>query len=193
MLKILIVGAIMVLWSSYSFADNAQFQVRLALEEKEAQTMPHDTLAYTSPRGDEVQLAVAKDVVLSTEDVQEASIRLQEDLIKDMPDAVWTIDFDGLKVLRYSEQDRLNLTAEPRIEFKLTSDGAKRFADFTKKNIKKFVAIIGDNRVLAKVLIVAPIEGGRIQIFAPTDKTNEMAKLVERMGLKLKIRPMTNQ
>ncbi|MBD3246714.1 MAG: hypothetical protein GF333_06835 [Candidatus Omnitrophica bacterium] len=189
MLKILIVGAIIGLWTSYSFANNSQFQVRLALEEKETQTMPHDLFPYTLPGGEEIQLAVAKDVVLSTQDVQEASIRLQEDLIKDMPDAVWTVDSDGLKVLRYTEQDKLNLTAEPRIEFKLTDEGARKFADFTKKNTRKSVAVIGDNRVLAKVMIMEPITSGKIQIFTPTDKVNEIAKLVERMGLKLEVRP----
>ncbi len=122
------------------------------------------------------------------QDVQDASIRLQEDLIKDMPDAVWTVDSDGFKVLRYTKQDKLNLTAEPRIEFKLTADGAKKFADFTKNNMRKSVVVIGNNRILEKVMIMAPIEGGKIQIFAPTDKVNEMVKLVESMGLKLKIK-----
>jgi len=189
--KILIMSLLIGLWTSCLFADNSQFQVRLVLDDKEAQVISHDTLPYTSPRGEEIQLPVGKDIVLSVQDVQDTSIRLQEDLIKDMPDAVWTVDSDDVKVLRYTEQDKLNLTAEPRIEFKLTADGAKKIADFTRNNVKKSVAVIGNNRVLAKVMIMAPIESGKIQIFSPTDKVNEMAKIVEGMGLKLKIKPTT--
>ena len=191
--KILIMSLIIGLWTSCLFADNSQFQVRLALDEKEAQAISHDILPYTSPRGEEAQIAVGKDVVLSVQDVQDASIRLQEDLLKDLPDGYWTMGSDGIKVLRYTEQDKLNLTAEPRIEFKLTADGTKKFADFTKNNIRKSVAVIGNNRVLEKVMIMEPIEGGKIQIFSPTDKVNEMVKLVESMGLKLKVKPIAAQ
>lgn len=193
MLKVLAMGAIIGLWTSCLFADNSQFQVRLALDEKEAQAVSHDTLPYTSPSGEEMQLPVGKDIVLSVQDVQDASIRLQEDLIKDIPDAVWTVDSDGLKVLRYTEQDKLNLTAEPRIEFKLTAEGTKKFADFTRNNVKKSAAVIGNNRVLVKVMIMVPVEGGKIQISSPTDKVNEMVKLVESMGLKLKVKATTAQ
>jgi len=190
---IFIMSLIICLWSSYSFADNSQFQVRLALNEKEAQTISHDVLPYTSPRGEEVEIAVGKDVVLAVQDVQDASIRLQEDLLKDLPDGYWTMDSDGIKVLRYTEQDKLNLTAEPRIEFKLTVDGTRKFADFTKNNIRKSVVVIGNNRVLAKVMIMEPIESGKIQIPSPTNKVNEMVKFVEGIGLKLKVKPSPAQ
>jgi preprotein translocase subunit SecD len=95
---------------------------------------------------------------------------------------------DGYKELRYSEQDKLNLTAEPRIEFTLTPNGKKKLEDFTKNNLKKSVAVIGDNRILAKVMIMEPISSGKIQIIAPTNSVNEMAKLVESIGLKLKVK-----
>ena len=94
--KILIMALIISLRCSCLFADNSQFQVRLALDEKEAQTIFHDILPYTLPRGEEIEIAVGRDIVLSIHDVQDASIRLQEDLLKDLPDWYWTMGSDSL-------------------------------------------------------------------------------------------------
>lgn len=185
----LVVGLGISFWASCLFANDSQFQVRLVLDAEEAKTIPHDSFSYTSPRGKNTELYVAKDIILSAQDVQDVYIKLQEDLLKDLPDGYWTIGSDGLKVLRYNEQDKLNLTAEPRIEFELTAEGAKKFTDFTKNHTQKSVAVIGDNQVLEKVMIMTPIQSGKIQILAHTDKINEMVKLVEGMGLKLKAKP----
>gem|GEM_PF-1641185 len=174
---------------SNCFADSPNFQMRLVLDEKEAQTVPHDIFPYTSPKGQKTEIYVAKDIILAVEDVQDVLIELQEDLLKKLPQEYWTIGSDGYKVLHYTQEDRLNLTAEPRIDFTLTEAGKKKLADFTKNNLQKFAAVIGDNRVLAKVKITAPISSGKFQIFSPTDKVNEMAKLVESMGLKLEVKP----
>ena len=188
--KILIVGLTLSFWASFLFADNSQFQVRLVLEGQKAQTIPHDVFPYTSSNGQKGEIAVAKDIVLSAQDVQDVSIRLQEDLLKDLPDAYWTIGPDGYKVLRYSKEDKLNLTAEPRIEFNLTENGRKKFAEFTKNNLLESAAVIGNNRILQKAEIREPITGGKFEIIAHTNKVNEMVKLVESMGLKLRATPM---
>lgn len=172
------------------FADGANFQIRQVLSEEEAKTIPHDTFPYAQ-NGREMNVLVSRDAALTAEDVQDASIRLQADLLKEFPDELWTINQNGEKemVLRYTEQDKLNLTAEPRIDFNLTESGKQKWADFTGKMFNKQAAVIGNNIVYAQPFIRDKITNGKLQIFSPTENVNEMVKLVEGMGLKLKARP----
>jgi hypothetical protein len=184
-MKKTIITILVLLLPVICFADSSKFQVRLVLDQQEAQSIPHDVFPYTSSRGQITEVAVAKDAILSIEDVQEVSIEIQENLLKNLPEEYWTIGPNGHKLLRYIQQDKLNLITEPRINFTLTETGKKKFAEFTGNNLRKFIAVIGDNRILAKVMITAPIMGGKFNIFSPTDKVNEMVKLVESFGLKL--------
>jgi len=49
----------------------------------------------------------------------------------------------------------------PEIDFTLTSDGAKKFADFTTKNVNKYLAITMDKTVIECPIIQSPITGGQ--------------------------------
>ena len=56
------------------------------------------------------------------------------------------------------------------IEF--TSEGKKKFADFTRRNVGEILAIVLDKKILSAPTVRAPILGGRAQIegkFTPTD------------------------
>ena len=171
-----------------SFAENSKFKVQLVLTQEESQSKPHETLNYLHDNFQET-VVVATDLVLSVDDVQDASIRLREDLLKALPDDYWTIGPDGFKVLHSIEDDKINLTVDPIIEFNLTANGKTKFEEFTKNNLKRSLAVIGDGKVLIVALITEPITSGRIQILSPTDKVNEMVKLVENLGLELKVKP----
>lgn len=57
--------------------------------------------------------------------------------------------------------DNLN---RPEIDFTLTSEGAKKFADYTSKNVGKYLAITMDKKVIECPIIQGPITGGRGQI-----------------------------
>jgi preprotein translocase subunit SecD len=52
----------------------------------------------------------------------------------------------------------------PYINFALNSDGAKVFADYTTKNVGKYLAITLDKKVIESPVIQGPITGGRGQI-----------------------------
>jgi len=49
----------------------------------------------------------------------------------------------------------------PQIDFTLTSSGAKKFADFTTKNVGKYLAITMDKKVIECPVIQNPITGGQ--------------------------------
>ena len=49
----------------------------------------------------------------------------------------------------------------PEIDFTLTADGTKKFADFTSKNVGKYLAITMDKKVIECPVIQSPITGGR--------------------------------
>ncbi len=49
---------------------------------------------------------------------------------------------------------------QPEINFVLTSDGAKKFGDFTSKNVGKFLAITLDKKVISSPQIQSAITGG---------------------------------
>lgn len=51
-------------------------------------------------------------------------------------------------------------TNQPYISFSLTDDGAKIFADYTTKNVNKYLAITMDKTVLSSPVIKSPITGG---------------------------------
>jgi len=51
-------------------------------------------------------------------------------------------------------------TNQPYIAFTLSEDGAKIFADYTTKNVNKYLAITIDKRVISSPVIKSPITGG---------------------------------
>jgi preprotein translocase subunit SecD len=55
-------------------------------------------------------------------------------------------------------------TGQPIIQFTLTSDGAKKFGDFTQANVGKYLAITMDKQVIECPVIQQPILGGSGQI-----------------------------
>ncbi len=55
-------------------------------------------------------------------------------------------------------------TGAPLIQFTLTSDGARIFADYTAKNVGKFLTIVIDKRVISSPRIEGPIPSGTGQI-----------------------------
>lgn len=63
-----------------------------------------------------------------------------------------------LRVASIAYQQTTNL---PYIEFTLTDAGKKVFADFTSKNINKYLAIVIDKKVIMAPIIKSPITEGR--------------------------------
>ena len=55
-------------------------------------------------------------------------------------------------------------TGEPLVQFQLTDEGAKIFADFTTKNVGQYLTIVLDKRVISSPRIQNPITGGSGQI-----------------------------
>lgn len=53
---------------------------------------------------------------------------------------------------------------QPVIQFTLTAEGAKKFGDFTSKNVGKYLAITMDKQVIESPVIQSPILGGNGQI-----------------------------
>jgi preprotein translocase subunit SecD len=52
----------------------------------------------------------------------------------------------------------------PQINFVLNPDGAKKFGDYTTKNVGKYLAITMDKRVIESPVVQSPITGGRGEI-----------------------------
>src|SRR5207237_4831550 len=49
----------------------------------------------------------------------------------------------------------------PNVAFTFRSSAAKKFEDYTSKNIGKYLTIVLDNRVISSPVINSPIRGGR--------------------------------
>src|SRR5205807_5003324 len=49
----------------------------------------------------------------------------------------------------------------PNVAFTFRSSAAKKFEDYTSKNIGKYLTIVLDNRVISSPVIISPIPGGR--------------------------------
>ncbi len=64
------------------------------------------------------------------------------------------------KYLQSSSVAFQQTTNQPYIAFTLTSDGAKIFADYTTKNVNKYLAIVLDKRVISSPVIKSPITDG---------------------------------
>lgn len=73
----------------------------------------------------------------------------------------------------------------PAVNFKLTNSGAKVFADITKNNIGRQLAIVLDNRILSAPSINEPILGGSGQINGSFSiaEANELALLLRAGAL----------
>jgi len=75
-----------------------------------------------------------------------------------------------LQPVTRATKDPRNYTTVVAIEF--TSEGKKKFADFTRRNVGEILAIVLDKKILSAPTIRDPILGGKAQIegrFTPTD------------------------
>lgn len=68
-------------------------------------------------------------------------------------------------------------TGEPQVELQFTSNGAKKFAEITERNVGKIVAIVLDNFVLTAPRVQQVITGGTAQITGSF--TAEQAKALQ--------------
>lgn len=68
-------------------------------------------------------------------------------------------------------------TGRPQVQLTFTSDGAKKFADITKRNVGKIVAIALDNMVIEAPRVNEPIYGGNAVITGQF--TTEQAKAIQ--------------
>lgn len=68
-------------------------------------------------------------------------------------------------------------TGEPQVELHFTSEGAKKFADITERNVGKIVAIVLDNFVLTAPRVQQVITGGTAQITG--NFTSDQAKALQ--------------
>lgn len=68
-------------------------------------------------------------------------------------------------------------TGQPQVQLKFTGEGAKKFADITKRNVGKIVAIALDNQVIEAPRVNEPIFGGDAVITG--NFTTEQAKTVQ--------------
>jgi len=68
-------------------------------------------------------------------------------------------------------------TSRPQVQLTFTGDGAKKFADITKRNVGKIVAIVLDNQVIEAPRVNEPIYGGNAVITGQF--TTEQAKAVQ--------------
>jgi len=74
-----------------------------------------------------------------------------------------------------------SLTGEPEIDFTLTSEGASLFADITRQNVGRQLAIVLDGELRSAPRINSPIEQGRGQITGDYDMREafELANVLE--------------
>ncbi len=70
----------------------------------------------------------------------------------------------------------------PVVDFKLTSAGAKTFADFTSANVNKYLAIAVDKRIISSPQIQGAITGGQGQITGVTSREAQDLALQLRYG-----------
>ena len=70
----------------------------------------------------------------------------------------------------------------PAVDLLLTQEGAVRFAEFTKANLKRRVGILVDGELVSAPIINAPITGGRAMVIG--DFSEEEALRIAR-GLRL--------
>lgn len=68
-------------------------------------------------------------------------------------------------------------TGRPQVQLTFTSDGSKKFADITKRNVGKIVAIALDNQVIEAPRVNEPIYGGNAVITGQF--TTEQAKAIQ--------------
>jgi preprotein translocase subunit SecD len=72
-------------------------------------------------------------------------------------------------------------TSEPVVSFRLTPESTKVFAELTKKNVGRAMAIIADGRVISKPIIREPIVGGSGQLSGNMTAADAKA-LAERLA-----------
>jgi hypothetical protein len=69
----------------------------------------------------------------------------------------------------------------PRVELRLSPEGAKRFEDFTAANVKRRLAILVDGRVASAPVIMSRIAGGTVQITMGTGDPEQQLAEAEKL------------
>lgn len=169
-------------------AEGIRFQVRRILNEGETPAATPETFPYS--RGPvETEVPVAPEAVLDAADVAYATVPLKKEVWNQLPSGSWKEGPEGTRELLYSEEIKLDFPADPRVEFVLTSTGSKKLEEFTGSNIRNGAAVIGNNQVLSKAVILAPITDGRVKLFHVEENLNTLVKFLNDMGVKLLVRP----
>lgn len=75
--------------------------------------------------------------------------------------AVWRTVMDGSAIADTDVIFGAGGTANPEVEFVLTKEGAKKFAEITERNVGKPIAIVFDKQMISSPVVKEPITGGR--------------------------------
>ncbi len=83
----------------------------------------------------------------------------------------------------------------PQVGFTFKSSAAKKFEDYTTKNIGKYLTIVLDNRVISSPVINSPIPGGKgvIEGGFTLDSARDLAVLLRGGALPLPVRVVENR
>ena len=73
------------------------------------------------------------------------------------------IILDG-KHIKSAEVGTEDITGKPQVSFKLDTEGAQIFAEFTSANVGKSLAIVSDDRIKSNAVISSAITGGAVAI-----------------------------
>ncbi|MBQ1832524.1 MAG: protein translocase subunit SecD [Treponema sp.] len=73
------------------------------------------------------------------------------------------IILDG-KHIKSAEVGTEDITGKPQVSFKLDTEGAQIFAEFTSANVGKSLAIVSDDRIKSNAVIRSAITGGAVAI-----------------------------
>lgn len=86
-------------------------------------------------------------------------------------------------------------TGQPEVQLVFTSAGTQKFADITKKNVGKVVAIVLDNEVIEAPRVNQAILGGDAVISGgfTTDQANQLAIELQAGALPVPLRPLATQ
>jgi len=168
-------------------AEGIQFQVRRILNEDEIKTSPPETFPYS--RGPvKVDVMVAPEAILTVSDVEYATIPMKPEVWNQLPAETWKEGPEGAREIIYLKESKLDLPADPRVEFVLTSSGSKKLEEFTRKSIRSGAAVLGNNQVLSRAVILAPVTDGKVKLFHVEKNLNDLVKFLNQMGVKLLVR-----
>jgi len=173
MRKVFLVLIIGIMTISLSYAENKPMQVRLVLNEKEAENEPYEIFDYKiNTKSPPEKIFVSHNVVLSNEDIDEIYIIRAEDRYKQYPETVKTAIGKEEKTLVIPHAERKGWYETPELTIVFNEEGAKKLEEFSRANSKKSCAIVFDEKVLCVTKMMFPLTAGKIGIESteiPTD------------------------